>query len=351
MFASDAVLDVPVRLDSISGQLATERSAREAHVAILTKQTTTLHSVEESIAHLSSGFGTMQAAVDTMSSACIPARLDLMSGELAAARIVRETHLAAVNEQRAALQGVEGGITSLGGGLQTMQAAVQTMSSAAAANQAEILASLEQVLQKVAGLSLGNQTPNRVVEAQGQGIAKGLSDQQKDAAKPEPCKELTNIITRLCNRVNDSQLQGRVMSGDAKGIVSDLLLALEMMSSEEFFQANVVPGLVDQGICSTCCEGHWADLRSTLGTVHAALAPTRQLRLNDTGKDLRWNKPLDSDLSLESDTVDLDRPGLAAWIRYIRPKPLGAFRVRNRHGGFVDSHTQTITERATAVRT
>jgi len=287
VFPSNAVLDVPVRLNSISDQLATERGAREAHVAILTQQTTTLQSVEESIAHLSSGFGTMQTAVRTMSSACIPARLDSICGELSAARDARDTHLAAVNEQKTALQTVEGGITRLGGGLQTMQAAVQSMSLAAAANQAEILASLEQVLQKVAGLSLGNQTSNRVVEVQ-EGVAKSLPDRQADAAKREPCKELTNIITRLCNRVNDSQLQGKVMSGDAKGIVSDLLLALDMVSSEEFFQANVVPGLVDQGICSACCKGHWADLRSSLATVHAALVPTRQLRLNDTGKDSRW---------------------------------------------------------------
>ena len=89
--------------------------------------------------------------------------------------------------------------------------------------------------------------------------------------------------------VNDNQLQGKLMSGDAKNIVSDLLVALEMMNSEDFFQAGVVPDLVDQGICSTCCKRHLDDLRTSLATVHAALVPTRQLMLNDTGKNSNWN--------------------------------------------------------------
>lgn len=325
VLASNAVLDIPSRLDSVSAQLAAERTVRETHVAVLDRQTTTLQSIDESIARLSNGVETVQAAVQQMSPATIPARLDSMNGELAAARVARKTHDEALKEQKAVLQTVEGGITRLGSGFETMQTSFQTMSSTSASNQAEILASLEQILQKVTGLSLGNQSSSRVVEMQDESTAKLPSDQQADVVKADPCEELTNIITRLCHRVNDNQLQGRIMAGDAKDIVNDLVLALETMSSETFFQANMAPGLVSRGICSTCCKAHWADLRDSLATVHAALVPTRQLRLNDTGKALMWSKPQISDCQTRSDM--LDRPISAARIRCIWPKPLGSFCV------------------------
>ena len=109
---------------------------------------------------------------------------------------------------------------------------------------------------------------------QDEDMARSLSDEEAGVANGEPCKELMDIVTRLHARVDDNQLQGRIMLGEAKDIVRDLLLALEMMSSEDFLQ----------GICSTCCGSLVCDLRASLTTVHAALLPTRQVMVNGVGR-------------------------------------------------------------------
>ena len=155
-----------------------------------------------------------------------------------------------------------------------MQTRMESLSSATATNHIETREILSQILQVVTSLSVGNQALSRVIEVQDQDVPKGLSDKKAHASNGEPCAELTDIVTRLHARVDDNKLQGKIMSGEAKGIVKDLLLALETMSSEEFLQ----------GICSTCRESHVCDLRTSLTTVHAALLPTRQVMVNDVGR-------------------------------------------------------------------
>ena len=144
-----------------------------------------------------------------------------------------------------------------------MQATIQTLSSASAANHSETHDLLSQILQMVTSLSVGNQASSRVVEVQ---------DEEAHVANGEPCKELTDIVTRLHARVDGNHLQGKIVSGEAKDIVKDLLLVLDMMSSE----------FLD--VCSTCCGSHVGDLRDSLTTVHAALVPTRQIMVNDVGR-------------------------------------------------------------------
>ncbi len=161
------------------------------------------------------------------------------------------------------LQSVENGVTNLAGGFGTMQTTLETLSSASAANHSETHLMLSQLLQMVAGLSVANQASSRVVE---------VHDEEEHAANGEPCKELMDIVTRLHARVDSNQLRGKIVSGEAKDIVKDLLLVLKMMSSE----------FLD--VCSTCCGSHVGDLRTSLTTVHAALVPTRQVTVNDTGK-------------------------------------------------------------------
>ncbi len=155
-----------------------------------------------------------------------------------------------------------------------MQTTMETLSSASATNHIETRDLLSQILQVVTSLSVGNQASSRVVEVQDENEARGLSEKEAHAANGEPCKELTDIVTRLHARVDNNQLQGKIVSGEAKGIVKDLMLALEMMSSEEFLQ----------GVCSTCRGSHVCDLQTSLTTVHAALLPTRQVLVNDGGK-------------------------------------------------------------------
>ena len=77
------------------------------------------------------------------------------------------------------------------------------------------------------------------------------------------------------------------MSGEAKDIINDLLLALELMKSDDFLQAGVVSSLVvDPDTCSTCRGSHTADLQTSLTTAYEALLPNRQLMVNHTSMDL-----------------------------------------------------------------
>ena len=171
-----------------------------------------------------------------------------------------------------------------------MQTTIETLSSASATNHSETHDLLSQILQMVTNLSVGNQASSRVVEVQDEDVTKNLSDEEARVANGEPCKELTDIVTRLHARVDGNQLQGKIVSGQAKDIVKDLLLALEMMSSEEFLQ----------GICSTCSGSHVCDLRTSLTTVHAALLPTRQVMVNDVGRS-KHSTHIRSDLPQEAD--------------------------------------------------
>ncbi|KAK4034294.1 hypothetical protein C8A01DRAFT_18873 [Parachaetomium inaequale] len=134
---------------------------------------------------------------------------------------------------------------------------------------------LEQILQHVVRLPLGNQGPGRVVEVQDERAA-----EEAHLAKDKSCQELMNIITRLCCLVHDIQPQGRLMPREAQDIVGDLLQALELMKSEEFLQAGAMSSMIDQGVCSACCRHHLADFRDTVTTVYSSLWLTRQVTVN-----------------------------------------------------------------------
>jgi hypothetical protein len=220
----------------------------------------------------------------------IPSRLEsLLSREFATQQTDRETHLVVLKEQTVAIGAIDEGITRLSGALETTRTTIQATSSASANSHLETHALLRQMLQQLTGLSLGVQGPSRVVEVQDDGVTRSPLHEEAhlaDLKSEQPCKELTDIITRLCNRVTDNELQGRIVLREAQDIICDLLLALEVMKSEEFLQAACESGLVDRGVCSTCTRRHISDLRTTLTEVSAALVPARQVAVNDTGKGL-----------------------------------------------------------------
>ncbi len=167
-----------------------------------------------------------------------------------------------------------------------MQATIQTLSLASATNYVESRNLMEQILQAVTRLSLGTQDSNRIIEVQDESAAQKPSNQEAHLAKPEsePCNDLMDTVARLYYRVNDNQLQGKIMSREAKDIIRDLLLALGTMSSEEFLEARDASTLTDRGICSACCRRHISDLRTSLTTVYAALLSTRQVVVNYVGR-------------------------------------------------------------------
>ncbi len=98
-----------------------------------------------------------------------------------------------------------------------------------------------------------------------------------------------NIITRLGNRVNDNGLQGRVARANAKDILRDLLLALELIKSEKSLEAAVISGSIDPGVCPACGERHIGDLQTTMTTMYASLSQACQVTVNDLSKGLRKN--------------------------------------------------------------
>lgn len=219
----------------------------------------------------------------------MPGQLESIIGELTAQETARKTaqgtQLAIFNEQTTILGGVKDGVKCLGSSFETMRGEIQTTFSASAASHLENRGLLEQILQHVAKVSLTDQGSSRVVDAQSESAAGSLRDEETHAAKNESCEELMNIITRLCCLVNDTNLQGRVMSGEPKDIIGDLLLTLELMRSEGFLQAGVMSGLINLSICSTCRQRHLNNLRTSLTTVYAALLQTRLVTVNHVGKD------------------------------------------------------------------
>jgi hypothetical protein len=159
-----------------------------------------------------------------------------------------------------------------------MGEAIGTMASTSTTNHSM----LKEILQHVVRLTVNNQTSNDAVGIQGASVAAS----SPSPGRSEPCKELLNTITRLCSRVNDNRLRGRVNFEQAKDIIGDLLLALGLMKSHEFLQAGLVSSLVDPGICSACRRCHSSDLRTCLTTAYEALLPTRQVTVNHAGKAL-----------------------------------------------------------------
>jgi hypothetical protein len=159
-----------------------------------------------------------------------------------------------------------------------MGEAIGTMVSTSTTNHSM----LKEILQHVVRLTVNNQTSNDAVGIQGASVAAS----SPSPGRSEPCKELLNTITRLCSRVNDNRLRGRVNFEQAKDIIGDLLLALRLMKSDEFLQAGIVSSLVDRGICSSCRRCHSSDLRTCLTTAYEALLPTRQVTVNHAGKAL-----------------------------------------------------------------
>jgi hypothetical protein len=138
-------------------------------------------------------------------------------------------------------------------------------------------------------MSLGNQSPGRVIEVQDERVAaRSPPDEGAHLAKNKSCRELENIITRLCNLVDDIQPQGRRMAREGKDLIGDLLQALELLRSEEFLQAGVMSSLIDQGVCSTCDRCHLPDLGESLTTVYSSLWLTRQVTVNAVGKELAY---------------------------------------------------------------
>jgi hypothetical protein len=206
----------------------------------------------------------------------IPSQLESISRELTAQQTARETHHAVFREQTASLGAVEEGITRLDGNLETMGETMRTIASASTTSHNM----LEEILQQVVRLTLSNQASSDAVKVQ----RARMATSSPSPVKSEPCKELLSTITRLCSRVNDNRLQGRIKSREAKDIIGDLLLALELMKSGEFLQAGVVSSLVDQEICWTCRRRHSSDLRTSLTTAYEALLPTRQITVNHVGK-------------------------------------------------------------------
>ncbi|KAL2169553.1 hypothetical protein VTG60DRAFT_5946 [Thermothelomyces hinnuleus] len=176
----------------------------------------------------------------------VPGQLNSITQELAAQRSAQDAHRAEQSRLTSSLKLVEGGITSIGGRLETVQETVQTISSTTAAHQLETRTllektqgSLEQILQLVTQLSLRDQGASRAVEIRDRDAAKDpMGEQPHRTAKNEPCKELTSVIARLCRMVEDSQAtsQGKTKPKVARDIKEDIRRALELMMSDEFHQ-------------------------------------------------------------------------------------------------------------------
>ena len=181
-------------------------------------------------------------------------------------------------------------MTRLSGGLETTQAEIQALLSATATNDLQHRAMMEHILQLVTGLSLSNQTSSRGVHVEGGGVSQ---HEETHPAKSEPCAELTNIVARLGNRVNDDGLQGRVAPAMAKDILCDLLLALELIKSERSLEATVIAGSIAPGVCPACGGRHIGDLQTTMTTMYAALSQACQVTVNDLSKNLRRSCSLD----------------------------------------------------------
>ena len=210
----------------------------------------------------------------------IPSRLESMN---TVQQTAHETQLAAFKEQSAALGAVREDITRLGSGFKPIRETMETMASASATSHGM----LEQILQHVVRLSLSNQASSNAAEVQGRSMAATATHGEARFARSQPYNELIDIITRLHNKVHDNQLQGRIMSGEAKAIIGDLLLGLELMNSDKLLQTATETSVADSriDICSTCRGHNMSDLHTSLTTIHAALSLTRQVTVNDTSKD------------------------------------------------------------------
>jgi len=212
----------------------------------------------------------------------IPGRLDSISQTLT----TQAADLSTSREQITTLTRViNEGITGFSAGLEAIKETTQTTSSASDIRHLETRSLLEQILHHVAGTATGKQNADNGLGVQDGSAATTPLGEEIPPTKRSPCEELKTTITRLCNVVYDRQLRGRVTPGEANDIISDLLLALELMRTDEFLQAGVTSNLVDQGVCSTCCRRHLADLRTSLAAVYSALLSARQVAVNDVGKD------------------------------------------------------------------
>lgn len=141
---------------------------------------------------------------------------------------------------------------------------------------------LKEILQQVVRLSLQSQEPRKAVEVQDQSPGKSPIAQEIDLNEGQPCWELMETITRLCDLVRDKQ--GRTTPSEAKDLIEGLLAALRFMMSREFLEAAVASGLVGKEFCPTCHKRHLGDLQTGLTAVYSALLSAQQITLNEAGE-------------------------------------------------------------------
>ncbi len=274
----------------------------------------------------------------------IPHQLKTIHGELAAQQTPRQAQLTAMERQITRIGAIEEGIIRLDGGLVTARQEIQALSLASATHHLEHGAILEQILQQVARLSVGYQASSQVSQAPNDGTSQA---EEVQLVKRNPFEELLNIISRLCDQVKGNRLQGRIMSGEAKDVIGDLMLALDLIKSEEFLKAVGTPLLADQDLSPAWDASQTQELQEALATVCAELMLARKVAVNDAGKyPDTWT--VHSATSKADRRVDRPRP--ATRIRGTAAKPMDTFKLPSQHGKLsIHSETPPITERAPSI--
>ncbi len=234
----------------------------------------------------------LKSAIDSSRSETvigIPSQLDSIAATQETAELA---HIEIFNEQiqqTRTLGVVENGIKHVDRTTAIIQEAVRTASLTSEASHLRTQVMLEQILQQFTTFSPGDRSSSRVIEEGDESMTGSLQDEETSPVENKPCQGLASLISRVCSLVDDNQLQGRVASGEARDILSNLLQALEQMKSEQFLYAEVHSALFER-ICSTCRRRHLDDLGESLTSIYAALLSTWQVAVNTVGKASHYSR-------------------------------------------------------------